>query len=88
MGLSDEAGFSKFHHLLNRSQRSSLSAAKILFFMLRPLLQEDLRIVLFIDDTLERRRGTKINPKGYYRDAVPSSKSQVVKASGLKWFTF
>jgi hypothetical protein len=85
MGLSDEAGFSKFHHLLNRAQWSSLRAAKILFFMLLILVPEGSPIVLFIDETLERRRGAKIKAKGYYRDAVRSSKSQLVKASGLKW---
>lgn len=85
MGLSDEAGFAKFHHLLNRAEWSSLRAAKILFFMLLVLVQERLPIVLFIDETLERRKGSKIKAKGYYRDAVRSSKAQVVKASGLKW---
>ncbi len=86
MGLCNEAGFSKFHHLLNRTQWSSLRAAKILLFMLLPLVQ-GLPIVLFIDETLERRKGKKIKAKGYYRDAVRSSKSQLVKASGLKWLT-
>ncbi len=85
MGLSDEAGFSKYHHLLNRSRWSSLRAARILFFMLLALVPEGSPIVLFIDETLERRRGAKIKAKGYYRDAVRSSQSQVVKVSGLKW---
>jgi hypothetical protein len=43
--------------------------------------------VFFIDETLERRKGTKIKAKGYYRDAVRSSKSQIIKTSGLKWLT-
>ncbi len=85
MGLSNESGFSKYHHLLNRAKWSSLQAAKILFFMLLSLVPAEHPIVLFIDETLERRRGPKIKAKGYYRDAVRSSKSQVVKASGLKW---
>ena len=84
MGLSNEAGFSKFHHLLNRAQCASLHAARILFFMLLTLVQEGQPIVLFIDETLERRKGAEIKGKGYYRDAVRSSKSQVVKVSGLK----
>jgi hypothetical protein len=42
---------------------------------------------MFIDETLERRKGPKIKAKGYYRDAVRSSKSIVVKTSGLKWLT-
>ena len=52
--------------------------------MLLPLIQEGLPTVFFIDETLERRKGKKIKAKGYYRDAVRSSKSQLVKASGLK----
>jgi hypothetical protein len=56
MGLSNEVGFAKFHHLLNRTKRSSLQAAKILFFMLPGLVQEGRLIVLFIDETLERRK--------------------------------
>jgi hypothetical protein len=84
MGLCDQAGFSKFHHLRNRTQWSALRAAKILLLMLVALVPSG-PIVLFIDETLERRRGAKIKAKGYYRDAVRSSKSQVVKTSGLKW---
>ncbi len=72
-------------HLLNRAQWSSLRAAKILFFMLLTLVPKGHPVVIFIDETLERRKGVKIKAKGYYRDAVRSSKSQVVKASGLKW---
>lgn len=85
MGLSDEASFSKYHHLLNRAKWSSLQAAKILFLMLLALVDSACPLVLFVDETLERRRGVKIKAKGYYRDAVRSSKSQVVKTSGLKW---
>lgn len=85
MGLCDEVGFSKYHHLLNRAKWSSLQAARILFFMLLALAEGESPIVLFIDETLELRKGAKIKAKGYYRDAVRSSKSQVVKASGLKW---
>src|SRR6516162_8407381 len=44
-------------------------------------------LVFFIDETLERRKGPKIKAKGYYRDAVRSSRSIVVKSSGLKWIT-
>jgi hypothetical protein len=44
MGLCNEAGFSKFHHLLNRTHWSPLRAAKILLFMLLPLVQGGLPI--------------------------------------------
>lgn len=42
-------------------------------------------LVLGIDDTIERRRGKEINPRGIYRDPVRSSRGQVVKTSGLRW---
>ena len=38
-----------------------------------------------IDETLERRQGPQISALGVYRDAVRSSRSCVVKASGLRW---
>ena len=85
MGLEYEAGFSKYHHLLNRAEWSSLKAAKILFHMLLVFVSDKLPLVLLVDETLERRRGKQIKAKGYYRDAVRSSKSQVVKTMGLKW---
>lgn len=40
-----------------------------------------------IDDTIERRKGSRIRAKGIYRDAVRSSDSQVVKVSGLRWLS-
>jgi hypothetical protein len=84
MGLENETSFSKYHHLLNRTNWSLLKAAKILFFILLPLIKNN-PIILDVDETLERRKGAKIKAKGYYRDAVRSSKSQVVKTTGLKW---
>ncbi len=44
-------------------------------------------LVLGADDTIERRRGEKINAKGIYREAVRSSKSFLVKTSGLRWLS-
>ena len=40
-----------------------------------------------LDDTLERRRGAKIQAKGLDREAVRSSHRHLVKASGLRWLT-
>jgi len=85
MGLGCEPGFSKYHHLLNRSKMPLLQAANILFFMLQALIPSGVPLVLYVDETLERRKGKKITAKGLYRDAVRSSKSQIVKTSGLKW---
>ena len=41
-------------------------------------------LVFGIDETLERRRGRRINAKGIHRDGVRSSGSHFVKASGLR----
>ncbi len=85
MGLSQETSFSKFHHVLNRVKWSPLSAARILLTLIVSVTGNKNPLVFFIDETLERRKGPKIKAKGYYRDAVRSSKKMVVITSGLKW---
>jgi DDE superfamily endonuclease len=87
MGLSYDVNFSKYHHVLNRVDWSTLSAARILLNSLVNLAGKENPLVFFIDETLERRKGAKIKAKGYYRDAVRSSKNVVIKSSGLKWLT-
>jgi hypothetical protein len=42
-------------------------------------------LVLGADETLERRRGTKIKAKGIFRDAVRSSQKHTNYSSGLRW---
>jgi len=51
--------------------------------MLLPLAENS--VVLIVDEHLERRRGKKIKAKATYRDPVASSKSRIVKCTGLKW---
>jgi hypothetical protein len=87
MGLSNEVNFTKYHHVLNRVEWSLLSAARILLKLIVSITRNSNPLVFFIDETLERRKGPKIKAKGYYRDAVRSSKNVVVKSSGLKWLT-
>ena len=63
-------------------------AARILLgLLILHLDQGDGPLIFGIDETLERRRGPKIKSLGIYRDAVRSSRSQVVKASGLRWIS-
>ena len=52
--------------------------------LLRYLDRGDGPLVFGIDETLERRRGAKIKARGIYRDAVRSSRHQLVKSSGLR----
>ena len=40
-----------------------------------------------VDDTIERRRGSKIRDKGIYRDPVRSSRGFFVKVEGVRWLS-
>ena len=72
--------------VLNRAVWSSRQAARILL-LLQHLDRGDGPLIFGIDETLERRRGAKIRARAIYRDPVRSSRSQVVKASGLRWIS-
>jgi hypothetical protein len=85
MGLSQEAHFQNYHRVLNRARWSSLAGARVLLRVVVHTFVPDGPVVIGLDDTLERRRGQRIRAKGIYRDPVRSSRSHVVKASGLRW---
>jgi len=85
MGLSQEEQFQKYHRVLNRARWSSMAVARMLLRLVVDTLVLTGPVVIGIDDTLERRRGEKINARGIYRDPVRSSHSHMVKASGLRW---
>lgn len=88
MGLSQEKQFLKYHRVLARDSWSSLLAGKILLNLLLKVFGSTDEIVIGFDEHLERRRGRRITAKGIYRDAVRSSDSFFVKASGLRWLSF
>jgi hypothetical protein len=85
MGLSQEGQFQKYHRVLNRARWSSVAVARVLLGLVVDTFVPAGPVVIGIDDTLERRRGAKIKAKGIYRDPVRSSRSHMVKASGLRW---
>ena len=86
LGLSKEKHFCNYHRLLSRAHWSALSCAQVLLHQLiSAFLPDNSRLVFVIDETLERRWGSKIKKRGIYRDSVRSSKSHVVKCSGLRW---
>jgi DDE superfamily endonuclease len=85
LGLSRERHFVNYHRVLNRARWSGLKASRILLRLLVTRFASAGPIVLGIDDTIERRRGKRIQAKGIYRDPVRSSHSHFVKASGLRW---
>jgi len=87
MGLSGEKHFQNYHRVLNRAVWSSLEASRILLGLLISTFARRGPVILGLDDTIERRRGTQIKAKGIYRDPVRSSHSHFVKASGLRWLS-
>ena len=88
MGLGHQANFALYHHVLNRASWSSLKVSGVLLTMLIRYLHIGSGPLVFgMDDTIERRWGKRISAKGIYRDAVRSSKSHLVKASGLRWIS-
>lgn len=85
MGLSQEGQFQQYHRVLNRARWSSMAVARVLLGLVVDTFVPTGPVLIGIDDTLERRRGAKIKAKGIYRDPVRSSRSHMVKASGLRW---
>ena len=88
MGRSNQDDYARYHEVLNRAVWSPREGARILLMLLLQYLDRgDSPLVFGIDETLERRRGAKISARGIYRDAVRSSRQQLVKASGLRWIS-
>ena len=88
MGRSDQDDYARYHEVLNRAVWSPREAAHVLLLLLLQHLDRGGSPLIFgIDETLERRRGAKIRARGIYRDAVRSSRHQLVKSSGLRWIS-
>ncbi len=64
-----------------------MALSRILLRVLVQIFAPSGEIVIGGDETIERRRGDQIRAKGIYRDPVRSSKSHMVKTSGLRWVT-
>lgn len=84
-GLGHARRFERYHRVLNRARWSGLAVSRILLSLLVAAFVPDGPLVVGVDETIERRRGAKIAATGIYRDAVRSSRSHFVKASGLRW---
>jgi hypothetical protein len=88
MGLSSSEAFAQYHQVLNRAVWSPLELAQALLSLLvKTFASDDGTLVFGMDPTIERRWGRKIAARGIYRDPVRSSRSHVVKTSGLRWIS-
>src|SRR5438477_7862521 len=85
VGASQLAQFHRYHRVLSQAHWSGRAVGRVLLRLLVDTFAPDGPLVFGLDETIERRRGAKIAAKGIYRDAVRSSRSQLVKTSGLRW---
>ena len=81
--LDQSASFAVYHRVLSTARWSARRIAHRLLHLLVAAFVRDGPVVIGLDDTIERRWGTKIKARGIYRDPVRSS--HFVKASGLRW---
>ncbi len=88
LGRECDPDFCTFHRILNRAAWSSRAVARqLLIVLVKALVPSGAPVVIGLDDTIERRWGTKISARGIYRDPVRSSKGHFVKASCLRWLS-
>ena len=85
MGLDQYKRFHRYHRVLSRARWSSLEASRILLGVLLDAFVREGRLIVGIDETLERRYGKRISARGVYRDPVRSTHENFVKSSGLRW---
>jgi hypothetical protein len=85
-GHQQDPHFSAFHQVLNRARWSPLAASQHLLALIREtFVQAGGTLDVVIDETLERRWGTKIRKRGHYRDSARSSRERSVSSPGLRW---
>src|ERR1700693_5896493 len=65
MGLQNEKHFQNYHRVLNRAQWSSRAVSRLLLLLLVQLfVPATAPVVVGIDETIERRRGSHIGARG------------------------
>ncbi|WP_165422922.1 IS701 family transposase [Ktedonosporobacter rubrisoli] len=85
-GLSQASNWSLFHQVLNRARWSPLAVSRqLLLLIVETFVPAGAWVDLVIDETLERRWGSKIRKRGNYRDSALSSKERSVSSPGLRW---
>ena len=66
MGLGNDPHFVNYHRVLSKARWSGLQAAKILLGLLVALVPVNLPVIIGVDDTMERRKGKKIDESILY----------------------
>ena len=85
-GNSMAGNWSNFHQVLNRARWSPLAVSRqLLLLIVATFVPAGASVDLVIDETLERRWGSKISKRGHYRDSALSSRERSVSSPGLRW---
>jgi len=85
-GNEQAVNWSLFHQVLNRARWSPLVVSRqLLLLIVETFVPADSCVDLVIDETLERRWGSKISKRGHYRDSALSSRERSVSSPGLRW---
>ena len=85
-GNDQAPNWSSFHQVLNRARWSPLAVSRqLLLLIVETFVPAGASVDLVIDETLERRWGSKISKRGHYRDSALSSRKQSVSSPGLRW---
>ena len=88
MGLAQEGRFGKYHRVLSRARWEPLLVSKLLLGLIVSLcVPPGSPLLVLVDETLERRWGTKIKYRSLFRDPVRSSKQHLVVSSGIRWLS-
>jgi hypothetical protein len=86
LGLERQRNFSNYHRFLSRAHWSSLRLSRLLLSLLvTTFVPPGAALRLVIDDTVERRRGKRVDYRGLFRDAVRSTASRVSYCWGIRW---
>ena len=85
-GNEQATNWSTFHQVLNRARWSPLAVSRqLLLLIVETFVPAGACVDLVIDETLERRWGSKISKRGHYRDSALSSRERSVSSPGLRW---
>jgi len=81
-GNEQAANWSCFHQVLNRARWSPLAVSRqLLVLIVETFVPAGACVDLVIDETLERRWGSKISKRGHYRESALSSREREVEQS-------
>ncbi len=86
VGLAADKHFTNYHRVLNRDRWVPWIVSKLLLaLIIRLCLEAGAPLILLIDETIERRRGDKIEYKSWFRDPVRSTGRYLDTVLGIRW---